>query len=157
MAKNQLKSVKECKSYIKCVVTEFPCLLSINVSQNQIEDCEMLSNPDKLKYLQIANFSQNQIKEMPMIRVESLYSLSLSTNNIASAVNFPGHPKLKILDIKKNKFVNLEGISNMPCLEELYAGENEIVSLKGLENLPSLKKLHLRKNPVFDYVLMVDC
>ena len=129
-------------------------MLSINVSQNQIEDCEILSDPDKLKYLQIANFSQNQIKEMPVIQLESLYSLSLSNNNIASAANFPGHPKLKILDIKKNRLLNLEGIGNMPCLEELYAGENEITSLKGLENLPSLKKLHLRKNPVlFLYIL----
>lgn len=127
---------------------DFPCLVSLNVSQNQIEDCEILSDPDKLKYLQIANFSQNQIKTMPIIGLESLFTLSLSTNNIETAANFTGHPKLKILDLKANKLVNLEGIKDMPCLEELYVGENQITSLKGLENLPILRKLHLRKNPV---------
>jgi len=86
---------------------------------------------------------------MPVVNLASLFSLNLSSNLIASAAKFTGHPKLKILEIRKNKLTNFNGIKDLPCLEELYAAENEIVSLQGLENLPNLKKLHIRKNPVF--------
>ena len=125
-----------------------PYLVSLNVTQNQIENIDIFDDSEKLKYLQICIFTQNQIKEIPEIKLKSLISLTLSTNQISSTLKFSGHPKLKVLDLEKNKLTSFAGIRNMPLLEELIASENEIATLEGLADLPSLKILNIRKNPV---------
>ncbi len=150
MAKNQLKAIKESIVFAhrNMVVKELPYLLTLNASQNQLEDIDIFDDRTKLQYLQTVNLSQNQIKELPEIHLANLISLNLSTNMIASAAKFKGHQTLRVLELRKNKLTSFAGIKDLPALQDLFAAENELVSLEGLENLPSLRKLHLRKNPV---------
>lgn len=140
LSKNLLKSVKEIK--------ELPYLLALNASQNQIEAIDFCEEPDKLTYLQTVDLSQNAITELPEIRIINLVSLNLSANQIATAVNFNGHPLLAKLELRKNKLTDFRGINSLPHLQELYVAENDILSFEGLHDVPSLRTLHMRKNPV---------
>ena len=149
MAKNQLKSLKECKTKrIQQLVKELQYLLSLNASQNQAEEIDFADERGKLEYLQNVNLAQNLIKEIPQILLPNLLSLSLTGNAIFSAAKFNGHPTLKKLELRKNKLTSFQGIRDLPHLQELFAAENELTTLEGLENLPALKTLHIRKNPV---------
>jgi len=150
LAKNLLKSLKEIK--------DLPYLLTLNGSQNQVEEIDFMDDATKLMYLQTVNLSQNQIKEIPDIKLINLLNLNLTSNLINSALKFKGHETLIKLELRKNKLTSFKGIANMPKLQELFAAENEITSLEGLENLPSLVKLHVRKNPVFLFKFKIlDC
>ena len=51
-----------------------------------------------------------------------------------------------MLELRKNKLTNCEGISHLTALEELYLTENEITNTEDLKNLPALKKLDLNTN-----------
>lgn len=72
--------------------------------------------------------------------------LNLSENLITTASEFNGHPKLVILDLRKNKLTSCLGLNSMACLEELLLSENEIASVKDLFGMPALKKLELNTN-----------
>ena len=140
LSKNQIKSVKEVK--------ELPYLLHIDVSKNDLTKLDLLDDSSALKYVQIINFSSNKVTELTPVNLQNLFHLNLNENLIASAIKFQVHERLKILEMRKNKLNNLEGIGNMPFLSELYLAENEITNFSKLAELPALKKLHLRKNNI---------
>jgi Leucine-rich repeat (LRR) protein len=72
----------------------------------------------------------------------------LIENEIAEVVNFQCKDKLQVLELRKNKLIDCNGISNCPSLTEIYLAENEIADISGLKGLPNLKKLHLRANKI---------
>lgn len=59
---------------------------------------------------------------------------------------FTGHDNIELLEIRKNKLKNCQGLGNMAKLTELYLDENEITDFSFLQNMPELKKLNLGTN-----------
>jgi len=59
---------------------------------------------------------------------------------------FVGHPTIEVLELRKNKLKNTNGIAMMPQLVELYLAENELTDFRSLTALPKLRRLNLRKN-----------
>ena len=146
----ELESVKEIAYLpylLKLVVNENPKVTSITFFNE---------NPQMLQYLQIVDFSQNALTELPNLPLPSLSFLKLSSNAIASCTSFTGHSALKILDLKANKLTSCEGIKDLTALEALYIGENEITSIAPLSNMPVLTRLHVRKNAITTLADMPD-
>jgi len=123
-------------------------LINLDLSKNNILKLDGFDDEFAFQYLQKVNLSSNKISELSQIKLKSLYHLNLNDNSIATANQFKGHDKLKILELRKNKLKSLEGIENMKELTELYIAENELTSLQGLQNTPKLQKIHCRKNPI---------
>lgn len=46
--------------------------------------------------------------------------------------NFGGHPKIKVLELRRNKIASLQGLAGMAELTHFYVAENKIKSLAGL-------------------------
>lgn len=113
------------------IVADFPNLLHLNVSKNQIADLNAFNCEDKLQRLQFLNISTNKIKELTTILVPALRRLNLTENEIAS-ISWKGHNCLEVLELRKNKLRKLKGLANMKCLQELYVCENEITDVRGL-------------------------
>ena len=61
---------------------------------------------------------------------------------------FTGHPRLRILEMRKNQLTDCAGIACMPNLLELYLTENQITNFSALCDLPCLKKLDLNLNKI---------
>ncbi|CDW77484.1 leucine-rich repeat-containing protein 23 [Stylonychia lemnae] len=141
LSKNQLQDLSE--------VTYLPYLLTLNTSENQINDITFFRNsPNSLQYLQLVNLSKNKLQELTAIQQPRITRLILNENEIASAAQFQPGQSLKILELRKNKLTNCAGLSNIGSLEELFLAENEISDISGLFGLYSLKRLHLRNNKI---------
>lgn len=137
LSQNELEDVE--------ALAKMPHLLTVNCQENAITAVEFLSSDEQFKFLQIANFSQNQIKELPSIKAPLLKHLNLSKNQIATCEKFEGHGNLQVLELRGNQLPSCDGLAMMPNLVELYLAENATLkSIAGLKNLPNLKKLHLR-------------
>lgn len=102
------------------ILTEFPHLVSLNVSKNQITSLDVFKSEEKLLKLQFLNLSGNKIKEFTQISLPSLRKLNLNENEISSIKEWKGHATISILELRKNKFRKLKGLINMKNLTELY-------------------------------------
>jgi Leucine-rich repeat (LRR) protein len=58
--------------------------------------------------------------ELAPVNIPNLIELNLLENKIEKIEAFGGHPKLKILELRRNKISSLQGLSNLPELTELY-------------------------------------
>jgi internalin A len=130
------------------LLVEFPELVSLNASKNQINSLDVFSDANVLKNLQFLNLSTNKITKLTQIALPALRRLNLNENEIATIEGWVGHDTLEYLELRKNKLKKLTGLKNMKNLVELYLSENQISDFRGLENLPSLKKLYLRNNKI---------
>lgn len=127
-------------------IAAVPYLLTINASTNLINSIDVFIDPNVLSFLQFVNLSTNKITKFPAIQLPRLRKLNLNDNKIDTCEEFQGHPTLEVLELRKNKLKSCLGLRDMPSLRELYLAENKIKGLAGLEKLPSLKTLHLRQN-----------
>jgi Leucine-rich repeat (LRR) protein len=59
----------------------------------------------------------NKVVELIPIAAPALTALILTENKIEKIETFTGHPKLKKLDLRRNKVGPLQGLSNMPELK----------------------------------------
>ena len=93
--------------------------------------------------------SSNKFSEFPAFKCPKLEYLDISDNKLEKVNEaWQGHPSLKVLKSKDNKFKNFAAFKNMPKLEELYLASNNLSTLNGYDGLPSLKRLHLRRNKI---------
>lgn len=106
MSENELEDVS--------IVDKMPHLLTYNASKNQIADINFLSNEKAFQYLQIANFEENKVKELPKIVAPYLRQLNLFTNEITTCEAFTGHLSLTVLNLAHNQLTNTTGLANMP-------------------------------------------
>jgi len=51
---------------------------------------------------------------------------------------FDGHPKLRVLELRRNKVTVLTVFNNLPELREIYLAENKIKAIQGIETLVNL-------------------
>lgn len=95
-------------------------MLTLNASENQIENTIFLGESGVLLFLQQVNLQQNKIPVLKPVRAPTLKTLNLSNNEIATAEDFGGHVTLQILDLRMNKLTSCAGLRESPCLRELY-------------------------------------
>ena len=79
------------------ITADFPHLLTLNVSKNQIPDLSAFTSEEKLVKLQFLNISGNKIKDVSSIALPSLKKLNLSENEIAKFDDWKGHVTIEIL------------------------------------------------------------
>jgi Leucine-rich repeat (LRR) protein len=58
----------------------------------------------------------NKVAELVPINVPNLQELCLIENKIEKIETFGGHPKIKRLELRRNKISSLQGLSNLPEL-----------------------------------------
>lgn len=135
-------------------IGNMPFLVRVDASVNEINDIQVLNNPDRFQFLQILNLKQNKIKVLPEMQAKNLFFMDLSENKIKDCSAFKGLPKLKKLNLNQNRLSDCTGMAHCPELEVLYLNNNRITSLKGMSDLPALRKLRLRTNQIekFDYI-----
>lgn len=79
------------------IVADFPNLVTLNVSKNQISDLSAFTSEEKLAKLQVLNISGNKIKELTQVALPALRRLNLSENEITSVRDWKGHSNLYVL------------------------------------------------------------
>ena len=147
ICKNQIKSINE--------ISALHDLLIFKGTENLIEDISFLSQ-DVNSYLQVLILNQNKIKSLPPITPPILRHLNLNENEIETCADFTGHQRLEVLELRKNKIKNWDGLGNMPKLNALYLGENPLVSISQLHTMTHLKRLHLRAWEIEAFDLVPD-
>lgn len=79
------------------IVADFPNLVTLNVSKNQISDLSAFTSEEKLAKLQVLNISGNKIKELTQVALPALRRLNLSENEITTVRDWKGHSNLYVL------------------------------------------------------------
>lgn len=124
-------------------------LQHIDLSKNKVKNISIFTQDEVLLNLKYLDISSNKFSEFPALKCPKLEYLDVSDNKLEKVnEGWAGHPSLKILKSRENKFKTFAPFKNMPKLEELYLGNNNLSSLTGYEGLPALKKLHLRRNKI---------
>ena len=54
------------------------------------------------------------------MNVPNLTELTIIENKIDKMESFGGHPKLKVLELRRNKISSMAGLANLPELSKLY-------------------------------------
>jgi len=91
------------------------------------------------------DLSDNQLTQLAPLPLQSLASLRLARNEIAS-IELGGHEKLSTLDLSQNKLTTLSGLGALPSLTSLNASGNELADLNGINEAPSLEELRVAEN-----------
>lgn len=91
------------------------------------------------------DLSDNQLTQLAPLPLQSLASLRLARNEIAS-IELGGHEKLSTLDLSQNKLTSLTGLGALPSLTSLNASGNELADLNGINEAPSLEELRVAEN-----------
>lgn len=102
------------------LITQFPELVSLNASKNQVASLSFFKDPSVLRNLQFLNLSTNKLTKLTQVGLPSLRRLNLTENEIAVVEDWAGHDTLEILELRKNKLKKLAGVKNMRNLQELY-------------------------------------
>ncbi len=125
-------------------------LTRLNLSNNRIKNFSVFATEDAFPALQWLDISNNKFTEWPGFKCPKLDYLNIGGNKLEKVnEGWTGHPTLRIISAKDNKFKNLNNFKNCPKLEELYLASNQIATFNGWEgSLPSLKRLHLRRNKI---------
>lgn len=130
-------------------VTHMKYLQHLDVSNNKIENMDILFLEGQLRFLGDINLSKNKIKKLTKIICPRLYRLNLDENQIYSLEEFNGHDKLEVIYLRKNKLTNLRGLSNCKSLKIIYVNENQLTTFNtDISNLPNLKKINFKLNPI---------
>ena len=88
-------------------------LIFLDVSKNKIKELQL----DNCDYLQSLLADDNLIKsfgDLPKCS-HNLTRLSLNNNQLQNFENAPQMPKLKILELRGNKMINLNNICDLKC------------------------------------------
>ncbi|GMH61887.1 hypothetical protein TrST_g1057 [Triparma strigata] len=132
------------------VISNFPNLQVVNLSENSISDLSPLA---KLPYLLKLDCSKNSLKEcldydVPVCNEESLladgessigsmlHEAKCSFNEISSIRDLSGHRFLHTLDLGNNQIEKIQGLQNLEMLTTLILSNNKIGMIEGLEGLP---------------------
>ncbi|GMI12907.1 hypothetical protein TrLO_g3694 [Triparma laevis f. longispina] len=132
------------------VISNFPNLQEVNLSENSISDLSPLA---KLPYLLKLDCSKNALTEcldydVPICDEENrladgehsigsmLHEAKCSFNEIESIRDLSGHRFLHTLDLGNNKISKIDGLQNLGMLTTLILSNNKIGRIEGLEGLP---------------------
>ena len=129
-------------------------LKTINISQNNIADIDLLQLHQNLEYIDASN---NQIEKIKILQLPKLEVLYLQHNSIEKFPGLQGMESLKILNLSNNKLKHLKNHkpSETPNLEELHIDHNEIEMKRShwyywsnaISELELLRILNFNDNP----------
>lgn len=98
--------------------------------------------------------SNNVTNLLPVMRLQSLADLNISTNGLTDLESFrqADLPSLVRLDMHNNQIASLSPLADaeMPKLAILYAGENELANLDGIQNFLGITELKCDRNKITD-------
>lgn len=139
--------------------------LNIDVSQNPLEDINELNNYlgiimkysnnesvdlsifDDLENINILELKNNNIKDLSMLKIKSVYSLDLSENmqmtNLDALIKIEN---LNDLILNKCNISDITDIAKMKNLLTLELSYNNIINVDELNNLEKLESLSLANN-----------
>ena len=136
------------------------------------ENCNVFDNFDKIKKL---SFNESNIKDLSYFNLsknkliylsfnkclninlsqifqnlEDLEELYINNNNIEKIELIESNKctNLKILNLRNNDLVKIDGINNLRNLETLDIGENLIDDISSINNLTKLKNLYIEQNQI---------
>jgi len=153
------------------VLENYPHLRYVELSGNHISDFSILNSLRSLlwlkannnkattarlsvaPYLQVLDFSNNNIGSVMGIEHPLLEQLNLSVNEIPSCEGFEPQtlPNLITLQMMNNKLTTTTGLENFAKLKHLFLAGNQITSLDGINTLDNLELLHLRGNQLVTF------
>lgn len=153
------------------ILKRYPHLRYVDISHNNLIDFSPLNNLrdllwlqannnkcvtarlDEFPYLQVIDFSFNEIKSVIGIEHPLLEQLNLNNNHITSCEGFDFNklPSLMMLQLRSNQLTSLAGIEKFQNLKHLFLAANQITSLEGISTLDNLEILHLRNNQISSF------
>ena len=80
---------------------------------NSVKDFKAFNVEEGWKSLRTLVLSYNKIAELVPVSIPNLKELYLTENKIEKVETFGGHPKLSILELRRNKISNLQGLGAM--------------------------------------------
>lgn len=131
-------------------------LETIDVSENKISDCEVLSNKTHLKQI---NASSNVLDNLDFCRyLPALETLLVRENHIRDLGTLcrDAHDTLKVLDISYSELDNPKQLAQLTRLEELYYSCAGLVSASFITALRHLKTLDVSFNEINDVSFCFD-
>lgn len=146
-----LRYVNLSQNYLENVITlnKLRSLLWLKLNNNRLDSARL----EKMPYLQVVDFSGNNIRNVLGIEHPHLEQLNLNYNQIPSFEGLePGAlPNLVSLQLRGNKLSSTMGLENFRNLKHLFVAANQITSLEGLATLESLEILHVRDNQISSF------
>jgi internalin A len=134
--------------------------LNVGFSDFNTEHLALISNPEKMKFLDLACISQadkgnyqdksKRLADISIIKVfKNLEELSIGQNNITDLSPLKYLENLESLSCHSNSITDLTPLSNLKKLIYLGCSDNQIEDLTPLANL-NLKRLNIGNNFISD-------
>ncbi|MFZ9001698.1 MAG: leucine-rich repeat domain-containing protein [Bacteriovoracaceae bacterium] len=155
MAKNNVSSLK--------FVKKLPNLVSLDVSDNSIEDISPLSSAIGLEELWLStqrpahkasyytNPLRKKLEEISALKgLKNLYLLVAGNNNIKDISSIKNLKKLNILSFKNNLIKDINPLKELYSLRNLYLSGNSIEDVLALKDFENLKVLSISNNKIKD-------
>ena len=137
-------------------IENFTGLTTLNISSNDIDGLDYISQIKSLKKLSISNCGINKNNIGKLNSLTNLQSLDIAVNKLYDTDNIDkkdsileqinGLKNLKYLNVSSNYIKNIEAVENFPNLKSLNLYDNNVIDLKGLEKLTNLEILNLGEN-----------
>lgn len=159
-------------SYLECkvngadvtditILSEYPHLMYVNMSQNKITNLDVLSQLPSLVQLDVSHnactdclsfvpkkcIPENSWSEGDTSFGSMLTLVNLSYNSLSRLTSLDHHPYLETLILSNNKISEIEGISKLKFLKVLDLSYNTLTEIKGLDNL-QIQELNLEGNVI---------
>ncbi|CAL6077356.1 Conserved_hypothetical protein [Hexamita inflata] len=150
-------SVKQCNiSNFKLIELNNLEILTLK-SQKMMYAYELISSITKFKYLQELNiYGYNIIDLNPLLQMEFLTRLSLSSCGLKDIENLRLLTNLKSLDISKNQYIDFNSLSYFTRLSVLNLRSCGLNTIDFLKNLVNLEKLNIQNNSIMHIQLVED-
>ncbi|KAL8269960.1 hypothetical protein Esti_006118 [Eimeria stiedai] len=129
-------------------LSKLPHLLTLNASNNKIEDIACLSSPNALPYLALLNLSNNKISKIVELPLQRLARLALDGNPIADLEGFVAPPALTHLSLRGTAIESLDSLSPSSTITSLYLSHTPMQQLRQLRHLPHIRTLDLEGVPL---------
>lgn len=92
------------------------------------------------------DFGFNSISKIPALKSDSLKSLVLNNNQLASFPSVDGIPYLNDLDVSNNKLAELPGLNKLVLLQKIICMGNQLAVFPSVDSLKSLVALDISYN-----------
>lgn len=134
---------------------EMPQLEKVDMSWNPIENLKPLGSLNRLKYLAIHNFGDDDIPllELSSDMIETLYLSDCKLSRISFLRTLPN---LKHLLLQNNPVIDYSVLEELPQMETLQLTSDKIVDIKFISHMPNLRELNLSEASISDLTPLAD-
>ncbi len=137
------------------IISGFPKLTTLTLSDCGLTSISALSGATKLTYLDISNNTVRNLE--PLRSLTALQTLNLSENAIVDLSALSDLSVLESLDVSNNDLTSLSAICGLSKLNYLKAYHNRISDLGDIDQLSALTYLNLGENEVTDISKIALC